>query len=111
MIRRFGCGKQAIEQMKKHRPLGPVLVRDKLSRTGTAEDDAVMRWVQRKPLRSSATGPPGVTMMPGFAPKAKTRGRLNRAVLVMLGKGLEQCFDEIRKQEVPERFKLLLQQF
>jgi hypothetical protein len=44
-------------------------------------------------------------------PRAKTRGRLNRAVLAMLGKGLEECFDEIRKQEVPERFKLLLQQF
>jgi hypothetical protein len=44
-------------------------------------------------------------------PKVKTRGRLNRAVLAMLGKGLEDCFDEVRKQEVPERFKLLLQQF
>jgi len=29
----------------------------------------------------------------------------------MLGKGLEDCFDEIRRQEVPERFKLLLRQF
>jgi hypothetical protein len=29
----------------------------------------------------------------------------------MLGKGLEDCFDEVRKQEVPERFKLLLRQF
>jgi hypothetical protein len=49
--------------------------------------------------------------MPGSARKAKGRGRLNRAVLAMLGKGLEECFDEIRKQEVPERFKLLLRQF
>jgi hypothetical protein len=39
------------------------------------------------------------------------RGRLDRAVLAMLGKGLEDCFDEVRKQEVPERFKLLLQRF
>jgi hypothetical protein len=86
------------------------------------EDDAVMRLVQRKPLRSVQTGPPGPgstlgpTMpagapRPRSAPKAKARGRLNRAVLAMLGKGLEECFDEIRKQEVPERFKLLLQQF
>jgi hypothetical protein len=45
------------------------------------------------------------------AAKQKTRGRLNRAVLAMLGKGLEDCFDEVRRQEVPERFKLLLQQF
>jgi hypothetical protein len=29
----------------------------------------------------------------------------------MLGKGLEDCFEEVRKQEVPERFKLLLRQF
>jgi hypothetical protein len=41
----------------------------------------------------------------------KRRGRLDRAVLAMLGKGLEDCFDEVRKQEVPERFKLLLRQF
>ena len=41
----------------------------------------------------------------------KSRGRLNRAVLATLGKGLVDCFDEVRKQEVPERFKLLLQQF
>jgi hypothetical protein len=52
--------------------------------------------------------------MSDSAPKQKTqktRGRLNRAVLAMLGKGLEDCFDEVRKQEVPERFKLLLRQF
>jgi hypothetical protein len=78
------------------------------------EDDGVMRLVQRRPPGSAGTGPPesGSTMTAsGPAPKAKSRGRLNRAVLVMLGKGLEECFDEIRKQEVPERFKLLLQQF
>jgi hypothetical protein len=43
--------------------------------------------------------------------RGKPRGRLNRTVLAMLGKGLEDCFDEIRRQEVPERFKLLLRQF
>ena len=48
---------------------------------------------------------------PGRAPKARPRGRLNRAVLAMLGKGLAECFDEVRKQEVPERFNMLLQQF
>ena len=49
--------------------------------------------------------------MPDTARKSKAHGRLNRAVLAMLGKGLEDCFDEVRKQEVPERFKLLLQRF
>jgi len=78
------------------------------------EDVDVMRLVQRRPPGSAGTAPPEsglTTTAPGPAPKAKTRGRLNRAVLVMLGKGLEECFDEIRKQEVPDRFKLLLQQF
>ena len=102
--------------MKKRKPLGPDPVGQKQSRTGTREDGGVMRLVQPRPFRSSATGPPGpgsgLTMtMPRSARKAKTRGRLNRAVLARLGKGLEECFDEIRKQEVPERFKLLLQRF
>jgi hypothetical protein len=98
--------------MKKRKPIGPFLVAQKQSRTGGTEDDGVMRLVQRKPLQLAATGPPGSGLaVTGRAPKAKTRGRLNRAVLAMLGKGLEECFDEIRKQEVPERFKLLLQQF
>jgi len=88
-----------------------------------------MRWVERKPFRSSATGPPDLEFkdleskdleskdlgfkmkMPDNARQPKPRGRLNRAVLAMLGRGLEDCFDEVRKQEVPERFKLLLQRF
>jgi len=41
----------------------------------------------------------------------KARGALNRAALVMLGKCLRDYLDEVRKQEVPERFKLLLRQF
>jgi hypothetical protein len=83
-------------------------------------EDEVMRWVERKPRRSLATGPPTAaasstsTTMSERPPKQrrqKTRGRLDRAVLAMLGKGLEGCFDDIRKQEVPERFRLLLRQF
>ncbi|HEY4405876.1 MAG TPA: hypothetical protein VGN55_14620 [Xanthobacteraceae bacterium] len=80
-----------------------------------------MGWVERTPLRSSATGPPSaaanasVTASEGppkrEAARKKARGRLDRSVLAMLGKGLEDCFDEVRKQDVPERFKLLLQQF
>jgi hypothetical protein len=38
----------------------------------------------------------------------KPRGGLDRATLTLLGKGLRECFDEVRQQEVPERFKLLL---
>jgi hypothetical protein len=103
-------------KMKKRKPPYPKLVGQQQSRTGATADDAVMRWIERRPFRSSSTGPTSqesrMTMTtPDSATKVKTRGRLNRAVLAMLGKGLEDCFDEVRKQEVPERFKLLLQQF
>jgi hypothetical protein len=101
--------------MKKRKSPGPVLVAENQPRLGATEDHRERRWVGRKPLRSSATGPPsgsGLTpRMPDSVPRARPRGRLNRAVLAMLGKGLEDCFDEVRKQEVPERFKLLLQRF
>jgi hypothetical protein len=92
----------------------------KNARAGATGEDGVMRWVERKPFRSLATGPLAAsssTMTAAGsatkreAAKQKSRGRLNRAVLAMLGKGLEDCFDEVRRQEVPERFKLLLQQF
>ena len=75
--------------------------------------NGTVQWTERAPLQSptgSTPGRPGKTMPEGTA-RGKTRGRLDRSVLVTLGKGLEDCFDEIRKQEVPERFKLLLQQF
>jgi hypothetical protein len=102
------AGKQ---EMKKRKPLGPADGR-KQSSAGATEDDGVMRLVQRTAPGSAGTGPPESSLTaPSAAAKAKTRGRLDRAVLAMLGKGLEECFDEIRKQEVPERFKLLLQQF
>jgi hypothetical protein len=99
--------------MKKRKPPGPDVAGRKPPRTGATEDEGIMRLVRQKPLPSTAPSPgPGLTMTaPGRAPKARPRGRLNRAVLAMLGKGLAECFDEIRKQEVPERFKMLLQQF
>jgi hypothetical protein len=103
--------------MKKRKAPDRLLPDRNPSSTGATEEDGVMRWVERKPFRSSATGPPdlgfknlGFKKMPDDARQPKPRGRLNRAV-AMLGRGLEDCFDEVRKQEVPERFKLLLQRF
>ncbi|HEY6254636.1 MAG TPA: NepR family anti-sigma factor [Xanthobacteraceae bacterium] len=57
----------------------------------------------RKPITADQVAAAGVL-------GTRTRGSLNRAVLAMLGKGLQDCFDEVRKQEVPERFKMLLRQ-
>jgi hypothetical protein len=42
---------------------------------------------------------------------ARRRGRLDREVLAKIGKGLKDCFADVQNQEVPERFKVLLQQF
>lgn len=100
--------------MKKRKAPDRLLPDRKASSMGAIEEDGVMRWVERKPFRSSATGPPDLgsrMKMPDNARQPKPRGRLNRAVLAMLGRGLEDCFEEVRKQEVPERFKLLLQRF
>jgi hypothetical protein len=135
--------------MKKRKPAGPEPGEESRSRQDAAADVNVVRWAEREPSRSCATGPPLMgpealgpealgpeamrapeamgpeAVTPGSAHnqahnqkgnhtlnhKVKRRGRLDRAVLAMLGKGLEDCFDEVRKQEVPERFKLLLRQF
>jgi hypothetical protein len=99
--------------MKKRKPSSPGPAGQKQTKGELSEVDGVMRWVERRPLQSKATGPaPGPEPAgTGGGQKGKARGRLNRAVLVMLGKGLEDCFDEVRRQEVPERFKLLLRQF
>jgi hypothetical protein len=102
--------------MKKRKSPGSVTSGQKQPRMDAADEDGGMRWAGRRPVRSSATGPPapeaGLAMtMPHNVQQARTRGRLNRAVLAMLGKGLEDCFEEVRKQEVPERFKLLLKRF
>jgi hypothetical protein len=107
--------------MTGRKPPNPTVAGQKSRLAGATREDGVVRWVERKPLRSLATAPPPAasnsTMTAADsatkreAAKQKTRGRLNRAVLAMLGKGLEDCFDEVRRQEVPERFKLLLQQF
>jgi hypothetical protein len=104
-------------KMKKQKPPGSMVMgwrRPEATEDGALPDDDGL--VEKKALRSSATGPPApdsrpAMMRPDSGRKVKTRGRLDRTVLAMLGKGLENCFDEVRKQEVPERFKLLLQQF
>jgi hypothetical protein len=41
----------------------------------------------------------------------KPRGRLDQEALAKIGKGLKESFEDVRRQEVPERFKVLLRQF
>jgi hypothetical protein len=41
----------------------------------------------------------------------RPRGRIEPSVLAMLGGALRDCFEDARKQEMPERLKTLLQRF
>jgi cell division septation protein DedD len=109
---RLDARKQRMKK-RKRKPRSPVALDPKPS-TGATEKDRIMRWVEQKRLQSAAqpaAPSSGPAMVMPYRAKMKARGRLTRAVLAMLGKGLEDCFDEVRKQEVPERFKSLLQQF
>jgi Anti-sigma factor NepR len=73
------------------------------------------------PFATSSAAPPaanGAGLKPPKSRKprksaqaAKPRGRLDREVLAKIGKGLKESFEDVRRQEVPERFKALLRQF
>jgi hypothetical protein len=68
-------------------------------------------------MSSDLRGAMGPKRLDGGAAKrrsgaaAKPRGRLDREVLAKLGKGLKDCFADVQKQDVPERFKIILRQF
>jgi hypothetical protein len=77
------------------------------------------RAVPGSPVRAPDSGQAGPSLPPPPATAtrrksgqaARRRGRLDREVLAKLGKGLKDCFADVQNQEVPERFKILLQQF
>jgi hypothetical protein len=110
-------------KMKKRKPAPTVPAQEPGTiPTGqpTGQGDGEMVWLERRAARAPTTGPPTLRLATAAGksgrparnrPERAKPARLSRAVLAALGKGLEDCFDEVRKQEVPERFKLLLQQF
>lgn len=44
-------------------------------------------------------------------PIRKSRGRLTRDAMKIIGKTLEAYYDDVRKEGTPDRFKELLRQF
>ena len=122
--------------MKEQKPVSPVSVEHPRAASGAPEDNVAKRaWgdpkpgdakpvdpklvesrpaepmplrsgMERKPSRSSPT-----MQTSDAQSNAKNRGRLSRDVLSKLGKTLEDYFDDVRKQGVPDRFKDLLAQF
>jgi len=77
------------------------------SRTG---NDSALQDVLA-PGGSQTSPRPGTSAAKRKSGQAKRSGRLDREVLAKLGKGLKDCFADVQRQEVPERFKVLLRQF
>jgi hypothetical protein len=64
----------------------------------------------RSPDLAQSLGLEVIGQHPGRSARG-ARGRLDPGVLLMLGRGLKDCFDDAAKQEVPDRIKVLLQRF
>ena len=99
--------------MKEKKPSETELAAGEQARTGSEENQngaygsgpTPLRpvAVDQKPLRPEAT-------MHMESQLRKSRGRLNRETMNRLGKTLEAYYDDVRKEGVPDRFKLLLEQ-
>jgi hypothetical protein len=99
--------------MKEKKPAEAELAREEQARVGSEENEDGVRGpgptpfrrvaADQKPLRPEAT-------MHMETQLRKARGRLNRETMNRLGKTLEAYYDDVRKEGVPDRFKLLLQQ-
>jgi len=99
--------------MKEKKPSEAELAGEEQARMGSEENQNGARRsgpsllrpvpVDQNPLRSEAT------MHMETQPR-RSRGRLNREVMNRLGKTLEAYYDDVRKEGVPDRFKLLLEQ-
>ena len=99
-------------EMKKRKPGARALAGGAGTPRASDDGDRTMR-IERKAPYTPATGPPDARVNPiggrSERPAKTRRGRLSRAVMAALGKGLADSFDEIRREEVPERLRLLLQ--
>jgi uncharacterized protein (DUF2342 family) len=99
--------------MKEQKPLSPATAdQDRVARGAPDTSADKPDWGQARALRSgmeqklSRLGSMQTSEVSG-----KARGRLSREVLSKLGKTLEDYFDDVRKQGVPDRFRKLLDQF
>ncbi|MCC6889479.1 MAG: hypothetical protein IT536_13170 [Hyphomicrobiales bacterium] len=100
--------------MKPEKPLatgsgdGPQPVRAAARRSGApdaaAQQPQTPGSIEPMPLRPRP-------MMQNDLQPGKSRGRLGRDVQAKLGKTLQAYFDDVVKEGVPERFRLLLQEY
>src|SRR5215468_6912213 len=101
--------------MRDQKPVRPVPVQQELPGAGAIEEkNGIERAAEAKPARPRPVGYKPLrpeSPMHADVQTRKNRGRLNRETLSKLGKVLEAYFDDVRNQGVPDRFKLLLQQF
>jgi hypothetical protein len=78
---------------------------------GPTEDNGAQRGVGQRPHGSGSVELRPKPMMQNEVQTRKRRGRLGRDVQTKLGKTLQAYFDDVVKEGVPDRFKLLLQQY
>jgi hypothetical protein len=100
-----------IENMKEQKPLSQGSGQHGQSRAGSAEDNGVRGMGQRSQGSGSVEQMPvRLPTMQNEIQSRKRRGRLGRDAQVKLGKTLQAYFDDVVKEGVPDRFRILLQQ-
>ncbi len=105
------------EKMKENKPLTPGPAAPGQSRGGSTEDTNGARGAsEQRPRRSGAMEPlpprpRSIMQTEAHQTTRKPRGRLSRDVQSKLGKVLQNYFDDVVKQGVPDRFTELLRQY
>jgi hypothetical protein len=96
--------------MKEPKPLNPGPGEGQRP-VGPTEDNGAQRGGGQGPQQMSGSAEPRPKpMMQNEVQTRKRRGRLGRDVQTKLGKTLQAYFDDVVKEGVPDRFKMLLQQ-
>jgi hypothetical protein len=99
--------------MKEKKPVEAELAGEEQARMSSEENQNGARGLGSSPLRPVAVNQKPVrpeATMHMESQVRRSRGRLNRETMNRLGKTLEAYYDDVRKEGVPDRFKLLLEQ-
>jgi hypothetical protein len=98
--------------MKEQKPLIPDPGEQGQARAGSPEGNGAREMGDRSQGAGSVEKMP-VRLSPAMQNEVQTRkrrGRLGRDAQIKLGKTLQAYFDDVVKEGVPDRFRLLLQQ-
>jgi hypothetical protein len=100
--------------MKEQKPLTPGSGEQGQARAGSTEDNSANCGMGQRQGSGGSVEQLPVRPSPKMHDEIHTRkhrGRLGRDAQVKLGKTLQAYFDDVVKEGVPDRFKMLLQEF